>query len=138
MAKKEKPANEGDFIPCALKELIADQQVEAAETAVRRNPLNRPRFLRRILEEDVATPQAIAVMTTKYWGTQGVRLGVYFMDNPPADLRARLLTHMNAWGASANVTFLESADSRAEVRIARTRWQGYWSYLGTDILLVPP
>jgi hypothetical protein len=45
---------------------------------------------------------------------------------------------MNAWGAQAAVVFSESADSRAEVRIARTRGQGYWSYLGTDILLVPP
>jgi hypothetical protein len=63
-----------------------------------------------------------------------VRLSVGFMDNPPVDLRARILMHMNAWGQSANVQFTESATD-PQVRISRAPG-GYWSYLGTDILLI--
>jgi hypothetical protein len=43
---------------------------------------------------------------------------------------------MNAWSNSANVKFSQSA-SDPQVRIARTADDGYWSYLGTDILSIP-
>jgi len=80
----------------------------------------------------------IAVLTTKYWGVAGVRLTVGFLDTPPADLRKRILRHMNAWSTTANVTFTESR-VEPQVRIARAggRDGGYWSYLGTDILSIP-
>ncbi len=47
------------------------------------------------------------------------------------------LSHMNAWSdvANANVQFVETA-SDPQVRIARTAGDGYWSYLGTDILSI--
>jgi hypothetical protein len=65
-----------------------------------------------------------------------VHLTVGFLDGPDAVLRARIVSHMNAWGATANVAFSETAvDPR--VRIARTAGDGYWSYLGTDILQIP-
>ena len=67
--------------------------------------------------------------------TNGVRLTVSFMDNPPADLRARILSHMNAWAQTANVTFSEG-NTDPQVRIARMEGAGYWSYLGTDILSI--
>lgn len=65
------------------------------------------------------------------WGSRSVG----FMDNPSADLRRRILLHMNAWGTSANVEFLETK-SDAHVRIAREGGAdgGYWSYVGTDNL----
>ncbi len=56
-------------------------------------------------------------MTTKYWGPAGVRLTVGFLDNPPADLRARIIEHMNAWAKTANVQFTESGTD-PDVRIA--------------------
>jgi hypothetical protein len=62
-------------------------------------------------------------------------LTVSFLDNPPADLRARILSHMNAWAKSANVLFSESS-TQGQVRIARTEGDGYWSYVGTDILSI--
>lgn len=81
-----------------------------------------------------ASPEAIAVATTKYWRTDGVRLTVDFLDNPPNDLRATILSHMNAWGKSANVQFTQSSTD-PQVRISRGKG-GYWSYLGTDILSI--
>src|SRR5262245_58129317 len=138
------------FIPCRLAELPREEIVPAAQTAIRRNPLNRPRYFPRLglevlplpkeegaEEEEDAEPLRIARMTSKYWGVEGVRLGVAFLDNPPPDLRARILSHMNSWAQSANITFRESNSPQAEVRITRTRGQGYWSYLGTDILHIP-
>ena len=80
-------------------------------------------------------PEALTLVKSKYWGKAGVKLTVGFMDSPAADLRARIVSHMNAWTSWANVTFVETS-GQAQVRIARTAGQGYWSYLGTDILSI--
>ena len=82
-------------------------------------------------------PEHIAVLTTKYWHTKGVRLTVGFLDNPPPVLRKRILSHMNAWAKTANVSFVETSTD-PQVRIARMDGNagGYWSYLGTDILSI--
>jgi hypothetical protein len=77
----------------------------------------------------------IAVMTTKFWHTKGVKLTVGFLDNPPSDLRSRIVSHMNAWAKTTNVLFVQSK-SNPQVRIARAEGDGYWSYLGTDILSI--
>jgi hypothetical protein len=51
------------------------------------------------------------------------------------------VSHLNAWGKKANVRFVKSAD-QPQVRIARWTAQdspgddGYWSNLGTDVLLI--
>jgi hypothetical protein len=125
---------------CTPKRLPEEMLVAAARTAVEINPLNHPPLhrLTRVLRDFRTTPQRIAVVTTKYWGIAGVRLTVGFMDNPPADLRKRILQHMNAWGATANVKFVETRTD-PEVRIAREGGEagGYWSYLGTDIRHIP-
>ena len=59
------------------------------------------------------------------------------MDNPPRELRSRILLHMNAWGESASVDFAETQGT-GQVRIARldspADMAGYWSYIGTEIL----
>jgi hypothetical protein len=91
--------------------------------------------LRHASPDTVLPPEHLALLTQKYWGPAGVRLTVGFLDNPPADLRARILSHMNAWNGWANVEFVETA-SDAQVRIARIPGDGYWSYLGTDILSI--
>jgi Astacin (Peptidase family M12A) len=125
---------------CTPKRLPMELLVRAARTAVEINPLNHPPLYRltRVLPEFKPTPERIAVVTTKYWGVEGVRLTVGFMDNPPKDLRKRILRHMNAWKATAKVRFLETRTD-PQVRIAREGGEngGYWSYLGTDILHIP-
>ena len=120
---------------CSIKLLPAHEWVQAAASAARINPANAPadQFLRSVAAEVDIKPDHLALLTAKYWGSRGVRLTVGFLDGPAADLRARILSHMNAWAASSNVQFVETAGS-AQVRIARTAGDGYWSYLGTDVL----
>lgn len=123
-------------ITCSPKHLTDDKLDDAAAVAHQENPTNRPDHerLAQILPAGTPLTAFIAVMTTKYWRTNGVNLGVGFMDNPPTELRSRILQHMNAWGQSANVCFSESNTDPA-VRISRDQ-PGYWSYIGTDVLLI--
>jgi len=120
------------ILVCTPKRLPDELLVPSAHTAVQINPLNHPPLhrLTRVLPDFQPTPERIAVVTTKYWGIRGVRLTVGFMDNPPADLRKRILQHMNAWSATANVKFVETRTD-PQVRIARESGVtgGYWSYL---------
>ncbi|MFP3558220.1 M12 family metallopeptidase [Paraburkholderia sp. SIMBA_049] len=123
---------------CTIKLLTYNEWVDAAARAIEINPLNAPatHLLALGAPDAIVPPEHLALLTQKYWGNSGVRLTVGFLDNPPADLRARLLLHMNAWARTANVQFVETAGT-AQVRISRTAGDGYWSYLGTDILSIP-
>jgi hypothetical protein len=125
---------------CTPKRLPREQWVPAARTAMSINPANRPMLERLAMTMPgfQPRPERIAVVTTKYWGSGGVRLTVGFMDDAPPDLRTRILSHMNAWAATANVKFVQSATD-PNVRIARQGGPngGYWSYVGTDILHIP-
>lgn len=125
-------------ISCTIKLLPPEAWQQAARDAVAVNPANAPAIeaLMQVAPDAVIDPQHLSVITAKYWGAKGVKLTVGFLDNPPTDLRKRILSHMNAWGAWANVTFVESTTS-PQVRIARVANDGYWSYLGTDVLHVP-
>jgi hypothetical protein len=88
-------------------------------------------------EKSLPLPQYIAAMRDKYWGKEGVKLTVSFpFDNPDKSLRDKILLHLNAWGKGPNVSFVETSGT-GQVRIARTRGDGYWSYLGRDILQIP-
>jgi hypothetical protein len=127
-------------IACTPKALPRSQLIEAARVARDINPINFPpveRFAQAI-PGFALKPLSIAVLTTKYWGAKGVKLTVGFLDGPASDLRQRILLHMNAWAKTANVTFTESR-AEPQVRIAREggRNGGYWSYVGTDIRLIP-
>jgi len=110
---------------CTPKLLPRQKWQSAAKIATEINPVNHPPVERlvRVVAGFSPTPEHISVLTTKYWGVAGLRLTVGFLDNPPTDLRARILLHMNAWSRTAN---------------ARQGGQqgGYWSYLGTDILSI--
>jgi hypothetical protein len=114
--------------------------IEAARTATRINPVNHPRMdrLAGLMRGFRPSPQRIAVMTTSYWGAAGVKLTVGFLDDAPADLRKRILLHMNAWAKKANVQFVAS-NTDPQVRISRVGGKdgGYWSYVGTEILHIP-
>ena len=83
----------------------------------------------------IPMPENISALTSKYWGPKPRRLTVSFMDSPAPDLRRRILSHMNAWTRTGCISFVETQDS-GQVRISRGQG-GYWSYLGTDILLIP-
>ena len=121
-----------DFIACTLKELPADSLVLAAETARSENPNNAPALDAGGL---ILPPSHLAVLTTKYWGVNGVKLSVGFMEPIQNDLRDRILSHMNAWSEFCNFSFVWSKVD-PQVRITR-EGDGYWSYLGTDILHIP-
>jgi hypothetical protein len=126
-----------EAIVCLPKRLPQNLWVAAAEKASAINPLNHPPINRLMLIEKgfAPTKQSIAVLTTKYWGNKGVKLTVGFLDNPPSDLRKRIVEHMNAWDKTANVQFVQTSTD-PQVRIARTPSDGYWSYLGTDVLSI--
>lgn len=129
-----------DPIVCSPRSLPKASRVAAAQHAIEANPQNRPaaEALHGVMRGLNLTPERIAVMTTKYWGAAGVHLTVGFLDNPPADLRKRILEHMNAWSKTANVAFVETS-TNPRVRIAQAGGAdgGYWSYVGTDVGLIP-
>jgi astacin (peptidase family M12A) len=120
---------------CTPKRLPRELWEKSAVTATAINPVNQPPVhrLMRIMPGFTPTKAALSVLTTKYWGTKGVKLTVGFLDSAAADLRKRILLHMNAWAKTANVTFVATSRD-PQVRIARVPNDGYWSYLGTDIL----
>ena len=130
-------------ISCLPRFLPRSEWPRAATNAIEQNPDNRPPGFD---EDDV--PQGnegerLAVDVTRYWGQGGVHLTVGFIDTPDSELCDRILSHLNAWGEQSNVRFVASA-SEPQVRIARWTAQdspgddGYWSNLGTDVLLIDP
>lgn len=141
MKNSKKHHSPGMKLTCMPKRLPKAMQVQAAKIAREVNPVNHApvEHLAGVMRGFRPSPLSIALVTSKYWGTMGVKLGVKFLDSPEKALRRRILEHMNAWNATANVKFGESVDG-AEVRIARMDGDdgGYWSYLGTDILSIAP
>ncbi len=131
-----------EVITCTPRTLPPEKRVAAAETAIEINPHNRSALeeLVGVIPNFSPGPEHLAVAVQKYWGKGGVDLTVGFLDDPSAELRARILSHMNAWNEKANVKFTETATADdAQVRINRQtsnqpEWNGYWSFLGTDIL----
>jgi hypothetical protein len=119
---------------CTPKSLPRSLQLRAAHTASEVNPMNAPVLgytadegLLQIMRDN---PLSITVLTTKYWGPLGKRLTVSFTESTPTDLRNRIISHLNAW--QCGVTFVFTAGT-GQVRISRAQ-QGYWSYVGTDVL----
>jgi Astacin (Peptidase family M12A) len=123
---------------CRPVSLPKDKWEAAAATAIAVNPTNRVRIerLTRVLPDFQPSPMALAVMVAKRWAANGVRLSVGFLDTNDAALKKHILAHMNAWSRYANVKFV-LAKTDPDVRIARTANDGYWSYVGTDILHIP-
>lgn len=124
-------------IACTPRVLPRSQWTSSFRNAVRVNPDNCPEGV----PVDVDVNERLALDVTKYWGKDGVKLSVGFIETPDLALRQRILSHMNAWGLSANVTFVFS-ETDPDVRIARFTadeapgHDGYWSYIGTDIQLI--
>jgi hypothetical protein len=125
-----------DVISCSIKILPEDQWIAAAETAVRINPANHVSGQQFAMATGTVLPPAhLALLVPKRWPSTGVHLTVGFIESVDATLRARLLSHMNAWGSYCNASFSETT-TNPQVRISLTG-SGYWSYLGTDILHIP-
>jgi hypothetical protein len=130
------------FKPCTIKLLPKQQWINAATTAAKQNPMNKPAVSQLIRAmPNVAMPaERLAVLHTKYWGVKGVKLTVGFLEPASMLLKKRILSHMNAWNKYANVKFILSNTS-PQVRISFSTPapdDGYWSYLGTDILHIKP
>jgi hypothetical protein len=124
------------YVPCRIPQLPPPTLIEAAKRAVRLNPANAvARGPARAQMPELPIGH-LAALTGKVWPAGGVHLRVQFLDNPDKATRDKILQHANAWSRTANVLFTEVA-SGGQVRITRTRGQGYWSYLGTDILSIP-
>jgi len=121
-------------IACTPKRLPRDCWERAARKAREINPMNFAPVhrLAQVMPDFAPTRERLAVVTTKYWGNQGVRLTVGFLDNPDSATRRKILQNLNAWERTANVQFVET-NANAQVRIARIP-DGFWSYLGTDIM----
>ena len=129
-------------IVCTPRSLSGHRLATAARRAIEINPANAIEH-RGVLRTPVGRrggPRRLAVLRGRRWPATGVRLTVKFMDNPPKNLRARILLHMNAWGKTANVLFTET-NGTGNVRIARldspANLAGFWSWIGTEILDIP-
>ena len=123
---------------CYIPTLPDDRQEEAARRAARANRANVPlvESLTRLSPRPQITPYELATTITKYWGAGGVQFSVDFLDGEGPLFRNQVLSHMNAWAEYCNVLFFHSTvDPR--VRITTQPGNGYWSYLGTDVDLVP-
>jgi hypothetical protein len=127
----------GEVLVCTPRSLPKRLLLKAAQTAVKINPVNAPALpvAAAISDFQVSEPLRIAVLTSKYWGPTPRRLTVNFMEPTPPDLRNRILSHMNAWTATACISFV-ATNGVGNVRISRGAG-GYWSYIGTDILHIP-
>jgi hypothetical protein len=130
------------LIMCTPKSLRVSSLPFAARRSHELNPANalERRTVARTPIGRVGGRKRLVLVTGRRWPASGVRLTVKFLDNPPADLRKRILLHMNAWAKSANVVFTETRGT-GRVRIARldspVDMAGYWSYIGTEILDAP-
>jgi hypothetical protein len=120
---------------CVPKALPHRLLLKAAEVAVRENPVNRPAPSFDNNAAGVIEPVRLAVLISKYWGPSPQTLTVSFMEATPADLRNRIILHMNAWYTRIGVQFAFTQGT-GNVRISRGGG-GYYSYLGTDIKLIP-
>ena len=124
----------GTDLGCRIKVLPARLTESAAATARAINPVNAPLAapLGRVAPLD---PERLTVSTARYWGPAPRQFTVNFVESTPADLRARILEHMNAWNEWCGMSFVQTTGT-GDVRISRGPG-GYWSYLGTDIRLIP-
>lgn len=123
---------------CTVKRLPERLLVRAAQTAVGINPVNAPSIVApRALtfDSDVDPPLRMALLTAKYWGPKPRQLTVSFVETTPANLKTRIISHMNSWAKTGCISFVATSGV-GQVRISRGPG-GYYSYLGTDVLHIP-
>ncbi|HEX6685384.1 MAG TPA: M12 family metallopeptidase [Candidatus Limnocylindrales bacterium] len=123
-------------VGCYVRSVPPRLSGEAASFAARMNPANRTPLEALNLPPGVLAPAALTVLVSKYWGPQQEEYTVSFMERTPANLRARIVEHMNAWSTRIGKSFVETASGPGLIRISLDQ-DGYWSYLGTDVALIP-
>ncbi len=133
---QETTSPEPAHIGCTIKTLPPRTQDTAAKIAVTINPANAP-YIGSVAAVRASAPirAFLSVLTAKYWGPAPKPFTVSFLEATPEVLRSRILSHMNAWGATTDLSFVETGGAGV-IRITRAG-RGYWSYLGTDVLSVP-
>lgn len=78
----------------------------------------------------------LAILRSLQW-PNGTVLRVGFIGRVASDLRALIVSHLNAWNRrGANITFVQST-ADPQIRITLAKGQGYWSYIGVDSLYIP-
>ena len=124
---------------CSIKTVPARLLEKASKVAIDINPVNAPNVgaLAQLAgaADSIMQPQFLTLLVSKYWGPSPRTLTVSFMETTPPELRKRILGHMNAWSKTACISFVETSGT-GNVRISRGG-SGYWSYLGTDVMLIP-
>ena len=128
-----------EVITCTPKQLTRTQLEFAIARAIEFNPANAAgsRIVGRTPTGRLGGRLRLTLNINYRWPVTGSKLTVRFLDSPGADLKKRILLHMNAWGKTANVEFVATS-GQAQVRISRLdhpdSMAGYWSYVGTQIL----
>lgn len=127
------------IIVCTPKIMTPEREELARRRSIEINPRNAA-FNRTVERRGPrgSSQRRLALLVGNRWPEAGIRLSVQFLDNPPNDLRKKLLQHMNAWSRTANIRF-EETGQMGHVRITRSdepKWQGYWSWVGTQILAI--
>jgi hypothetical protein len=128
-----------NVITCTPKQLTREQLDVAISRAMELNPTNAAgsRIVARTPTGRRGGRVRLTLNINYRWPVTGVKSTVRFLDSPGADLKRRILLHMNAWGKTANVQFVATT-GQAQVRISRLdqpeSMAGYWSYVGIQIL----
>lgn len=89
-----------------------------------------------IRQEWAIHPAHAALLTSAHWAP-GTTLRIAFRGGTIAD-RASVMKAAGEWMLYANIRFVQVDHGPAEVRIAFDQTLGSWSYLGTEILAIPP
>jgi len=142
---------------CTLKQLPEHQREQASDVAVSINPANRVSpgkvldLIRGLMEQvlgalvegqprddnEILTPGRLALLTRKQWPSTGIKLTCGFpFDSTPPDTQRKILLYANKWSQYCNISFVLT-NTDPQVRINRDPSDGYWSYLGTDVLSIP-
>ena len=131
----------GSIVVCKTHLLTRDQADRALRRSIEINPANATDHPVLSVNGRRGGQRRLALVIKRRWPQTGAELTVKFLDTPSIALRKRLLLHMNAWGAHANVRFAETREL-GTVRVARLDHPeadaGFWSYVGTEILGIEP
>jgi hypothetical protein len=104
-------------------------KVAAAERSIKENRNNAPAI---DLRPGVSRhPLKLALETGKLWKRKRIR--VKFMDGTVTQKR-RVMEHAKSWSEFAGITFAQTRDSAAEIRVSFEFDTGSWSAVGTDSL----
>jgi uncharacterized protein YkwD len=122
---------------CIPKVLPPHLQVVAAWHSVLANAENLPHLAAGplMLAGNPQIAQRMAVERGKYW-PNGSKIGVEFLGGS-TEIQDRVMAQANAWARYANVDFVAVARGKGQVRVSFDL-DGYWSYIGTDALAMPP